>query len=143
VSIAVIGHRDARVAQPLLYHLGGQAQAAVLRPIDAPGSVEVAKGVKAGVLGLASLGWDQTAIDDVGQRLHLADTVGEREITLALGAFELPFLQSVRDKLAEGHRALTCRRLGLADLVEPIGALPDVQFISLEVDVPPPQPAEL
>ena len=45
----------------------------------------MAKGVKAGVLGLGTLGWDQTAIDDIGQRLHLADFVGEREITLALG----------------------------------------------------------
>ena len=48
----------------------------------------MAKGVKAGVLGLGTLGWDQTAIDDVGQRLHLADSVGEREITLALGALD-------------------------------------------------------
>jgi hypothetical protein len=74
----------------------------------------VAQGVKPGVFGLGALGRDQPAIDDLAKDSTLPTPFWEHEITLALGTRELSFLQGVGDELAEGHHALTRRRLGLA-----------------------------
>src|SRR5260370_38090169 len=95
--------------QALLDDLGGQFEAAVYLPIDAPAGEEMPERVHAGVLrppdGIAApaehhlaglilddvtdprrdLRRDKAAADHVSERLHLAGTVGEDEPEPALG----------------------------------------------------------
>ena len=82
-------------------------------------------------------------MDDIAQVLDVAFAVWEYEIKPAFRAGEFPFLQCVCDELAKWNRSLTGMGLGLADLVEAIGPLRDVNLIGVEIHIGPSEPAQL
>ena len=51
VAVGVRRHLDRGVTEPRLHHLERQLEPAVDAPVDAPGGVEVAEAVQAGILG--------------------------------------------------------------------------------------------
>jgi hypothetical protein len=65
------------------------------------------------------------------------------KIERTLGAGELVNLQPLGDGAAERHRAMTGGGLRCTNLVEPVGALPDVELIGIKVYVVPAEAAKL
>jgi hypothetical protein len=82
------------------------------------------------------------AMNDFHPMVRIAASVGEGEIEVALGAGQFPLSQRVDEQRWQRDHAFGRRRLGAADLLVPIGALPDMEDRALEVDVLPPQAAQ-
>ena len=147
VPIDVGRHRYRGMAHPLLYHLQWQPETSILGTVDQPRRVEVAKRMKAGVLGSAmavdNAGCDhgryETAVDDVRVALNVGGAVREDEIHFTLGAGQLPFLQNVDHNRRDGNRPLAGIRLRPADLPELVCPLAHADCLLFEVDVLPPQ----
>lgn len=135
MPVNVSGQIDRRVTKPFLHDLHRQSEAAVLLAIDAPARVVMSECVQSifwfAVL-IYNTGRDlrrfEAPMQDVGVMLDLAGARWKHEIKLTLRALKLPLAEHVHDRGGEGYRALPGLRLRLANLLVPIGALPDVQF---------------
>src|SRR5262245_55687166 len=129
-------HLDARVPESVLHDLQGQSQTPVLASVDAPARVEMPEGVQARIFRGAFLRHDaggnldggKPTGDDVRMILDLTGTGWEDEAFVALGASEFPVAQGVCQDRRHGDGTLTDLALGLANYLELVGALPDVDF---------------
>src|SRR5262249_31872467 len=88
-------------------------------------------------------GWDQPAVYDVGEPFHIAYAVREHEVGAALWASKSPFPQRIDQQRCERHGPLTRLRLGAANRTEPVVALAQMELAAPEINIRPPQPAQL
>src|SRR5262249_30294085 len=109
---------------------------ALLVPLRLPVLVEYRHGYAPG-----NLGRHQSAADDVFKAHNRPLAARKDEVVLALRTAELPLVQGAQQIQPDRYGGLAGLGLRLADRLIPIGALADVQFAALEVDILPPQPA--
>jgi hypothetical protein len=139
------------MTQPLLHDLAGELKAGVGLAIDAPTGEEMAERVKRGVFRRAIGEHDAgghlnrlpAALDDVTEFFHAAGGVRKNELERTTGARKAPLAQSVENERRNRNAALAGLRLRPADLVEAIGALPNMQNLLVDIDVSPSKAAEL
>jgi hypothetical protein len=142
----------------LLHYLWWQSEPAILYAVDAPRGIEVPQGVHARVLGdlhrlavITHAGHGharlhhrrcESAVDDVGQRLHVAVAVRKDESKLTLRTGQLLFLEGVDDDGWHRHDALPGLRLRRPNLVEAVRSLMDPEELLGEVHILPPEAAQ-
>src|SRR6516225_8248461 len=89
------------------------------------------------------LQWEPETLQDIRMALDATGAIGKHQIELALRAAEAPLAQGIDRHRRRRNIARAGGALGRSDMAPGVGALPDVDLPSFEIDIAPAQAAQL